>query len=83
MPPILLPQLSRWTAPVVRLLVCAVPAALAGLFAVLILFTGLFLGEERRKYALRAAKCATDFAKALITIPENAGGRAGGGEDQG
>lgn len=52
----------------VRVVVAAVPAALAVTFVVLILFLALFMGEHRRQYALSAAAWATDLAKSMIGI---------------
>jgi hypothetical protein len=59
-------NVSRWTATAVRLLVGSVPAAIATIFVVLILFVGLFLNERRQKYALTAAKYAGGLAKELV-----------------
>jgi hypothetical protein len=59
-------NVSRWTATVVRLLVGSVPAAIATIFVVLVLFVGLFLSERRQKYALTAAKYAGSLAKELV-----------------
>jgi len=66
---------SRWVLMAARVLVAAVPALVAVVIGMLILFIGLALGEQRREYALRAADCASDLAKALI-------GQAGESEHQ-
>jgi len=62
-------QLPRGTAQVVRIVVAGVPAVVAVTVAVLILFLALFMGERRQRYALRAARCATDLAKSMIGVP--------------
>ena len=66
---LLTPVPSRWTAASVRFIVGGVLAVIATIFAVLILFLGLFLGAQRRAYALEAARCAVDLAKELLGIP--------------
>jgi hypothetical protein len=55
----------RWAATAGRLLVGGVPAAIAAVFVVLILFVGLFLSERRQKYALNAAKQVIELMLAL------------------
>lgn len=66
MSPLLQPGMSRWGLTAARVLVAAVPALLAVVTGMLILMIGLTLGEQRRAYALRAARVATDLAKTLI-----------------
>jgi hypothetical protein len=67
---LLAPGMLRWVLMSARVLVAAVPALVAVVIGMLILLIGLALGEQRRGYALRAADCATDLAKALIGMPD-------------
>jgi hypothetical protein len=68
-PIIPLPSGPRGNAVVVRVLVTSVPALLVVIFAGLILLIGLFMGERRQRYALRAAQCGTDLVKSMIGFP--------------
>ncbi|WP_103348680.1 hypothetical protein [Amycolatopsis sp. CA-128772] len=65
MPAFLLPRLPRGTASVARLVVVSVPATLAILFGVLILFIALFMNKARQPYALRAANAAFGAARVM------------------
>jgi hypothetical protein len=67
-PPIVLPRMSRGTALVVRMVAVTAPVVIVMVFAVLILFIGLFLGEERRKYALQAARWAARTSEAMTGL---------------
>ncbi len=66
MPTFVLPGAARWLSTALRALIGSVPALVAVVFGVVILFLGLFLAEPRRRYALRAATCAGELAKAMI-----------------
>jgi hypothetical protein len=66
------PGISGWTMMAARVLVAGAPALVAVVIGMLILLIGLALGEQRREYALRAANCATDLAKALIGLSAEA-----------
>jgi hypothetical protein len=58
---VVLPSL-RFSGLAIRCLVAAVPALLLVVFAGLIAFIGLFMGEDRRKYVL-------DLTAKLTTLP--------------
>jgi hypothetical protein len=60
----------RGAAAVLRVIVNGIPATVAVVFAVLILFVGLFSSEARRRYALTAAARLTRTAVALIAPRE-------------
>jgi hypothetical protein len=53
-------------ASTIRTVVGGVPATVAVVFGVLILFIALFLNCHRQRYALKAAHCAFAVARGLI-----------------
>jgi len=55
------PGLVRFAVGAARIL----PMAIAVVFAGLILFIGIFLGRQRREYALNAARCVIDMIRTL------------------
>lgn len=69
MPTFVLPGFTRWVPTTLRALAGTVPAVIAVAVGVLILLLALFLSERRQRYALRAAHCASELAKAMIGIP--------------
>lgn len=65
MPTLGSPTTLRHVAAAARALVTGVPTLVAVMFTGLILFVGIFVGKQRRDYALRAARCVTDMVKSL------------------
>jgi ABC-type Fe3+-siderophore transport system permease subunit len=57
--------MARWAMGAARIL----PAAIAVVFAGLILFIGIFLGRQRRAYALEAAGRVIDMIRSLDVPP--------------
>jgi hypothetical protein len=53
---------------VVRVMVGGVPAMIAVVVGTVILLIALFLGPGRQTYALQAATCAFDTARALVGL---------------
>lgn len=65
MPTLGSPATLRHVASASRALVAGVPMLVAVMFTGLILFVGIFVGKQRRDYALKAARCVTDMVKTL------------------
>lgn len=54
-----------------RVLANGVPMVIAVIFVGLILFIGIFLGKQRRDYALNAARCVIDMIRTLGGPPND------------
>lgn len=79
MTPIVLPRMSVGTALVVRIIIVGVPATVAVVISLLILFFGMFMNERRQQYALRAAGSVFRMITAItgITADDDKRGRSG------
>jgi hypothetical protein len=65
---VVLPSL-RFSGLAIRCLVAAVPALVLVLFAGLIAFIGLFMGDGRREYVLKLTAKQTELARVLMGPP--------------
>jgi hypothetical protein len=72
MPILSSPGMPRRAVAAARVLVTGVPMLVAVAFGGLILFIGIFLGKQRRDYALKAARCAIDMVRTLQRPPDSA-----------
>jgi hypothetical protein len=71
MPTLGLPGMPRWAVAATRVLVTGIPTLIAVGFGGLILFIGIFLGKQRRDYALKAARCVIDMVRTLSGPPND------------
>lgn len=69
MPALGSPGTLRYVATAARALVAGVPTLVAVAFTGLILFVGIFVGRQRRDYALKAARCVAEVVKTLNGAP--------------
>lgn len=71
MPPLGPQAMLRWAVVAARVLVNGVPMLIAVIFVGLLLFMGIFLGKQRRDYALRAARTVIDMIRTLGGPPND------------